>query len=73
MIPAQAPGALFTDYVNLALAAVGDATANSNFAWFQYLGNTYIVEDNSDQATFVNNQDAIVELIGLVKIGRAHV
>lgn len=68
MIANQGSTATFADYVNLAVQAVGDATTNSNFAWFQFNGNTYIVEDNSNSATFVNNVDAIVQLTGLVTV-----
>lgn len=58
--------AVFTDY--LAAASAAGATANSNIAWFQFGGNTYVVEDNSDALTFQTGVDSVVCLAGLVTI-----
>lgn len=40
----------------------------ANFAWFQYGGNTYIVDDTSITGAFVNGEDTIVQLTGLVTV-----
>lgn len=64
----QADTAVFQDYANAAINAVG---AN-DMAWFQYSGNTYIVMDaGADTATFTNGQDFVVKLTGLVDLTNA--
>ncbi len=61
--------AVFQDYANAAVNAVG---AN-DIAWFQYSGNTYIVMDEgtTNSTTFINGEDFIVRLTGLVDLTNA--
>jgi S-layer protein len=66
---ALADTAVFQDYLDAATAA--DGSTNSHVAWFQYGGNTYVVEDNSAAATFQNNGDSVVKLAGLVDLSTA--
>jgi S-layer protein len=65
-----APTAAFADYLNA--AATTTTTQNSaglnNFAWFQFAGNTYIVDDLSATGGFVNGTDTVVQLTGLVTV-----
>lgn len=66
--------AAFQNYLNAATAAVVDETVgseDSNFAWFQYGGNTYLVQDVSAEATFNNNADSVVKIQGLVDLSKA--
>lgn len=64
----QADTAVFQDYANAAINAIGANAA----AWFQYAGNTYIVMDaGGDTATFTNGQDVVVKLTGLVDLSTA--
>jgi len=61
------PTAAFADYLIAASASTAAAT-NSVYSWFQYGGNTYIVEDNSASATFDSGVDSVVQLTGLVTV-----
>jgi S-layer protein len=64
----QADTAVFQDYCNAAINALGANGA----AWFQFGGNTYIVEDaGADTVTFTNGQDFIVRLTGLIDLSTA--
>ena len=58
--------ALFADYV--AASTAGDGSANGVFAWFNYGGHTYVVEDRSAGAAFVPGTDIIVKLTGTVDL-----
>jgi len=49
-------------------AAAGDGSTDSAFAWFQYNGNTYLVLDNSNDATFQDGGDQVIELVGLISL-----
>jgi S-layer protein len=60
--------AVFQDFANLACA--GDGSTNGIISWFQFAGNTYIVEDRSAAETFVNG-DVVVKLTGLVDLSTA--
>ena len=65
---AVADTAVFQDFANAALNAIGV----NDLAWFQYNGNTYVVMDKgSDSTTFVNGEDVIVKLTGLIDLGNA--
>ncbi|MBC2704943.1 hypothetical protein [Desulfobacula sp.] len=55
--------AVFQDYLDA--AAAGNGSVNANYAWFQFDGNTYIVEDSSIEATFQSGGDSVVELAGI--------
>jgi S-layer protein len=61
--------AVFQDYANAAIAA----TNRGDISWFQIGGNTYVIENvASDTSTsFVNGQDIIVKLTGLVDLSKA--
>lgn len=61
--------ALFADYVTAA-SALGAGT-NGTFSWFQFQGNTYVVEDNDAAAGFQAGTDLIVKLTGLVDLSEA--
>lgn len=47
----------------LKIAATGDGSTNGILSWFQFSGNTYIVQDLSTEATF-QNADIVVKLVG---------
>jgi S-layer protein len=59
--------AIFQDYANLA-AQGAVAGGNGILSWFQFSGNTYIVEDLSVGTSFVNGGDIVVKLTGLVDL-----
>ena len=44
-------------------AAAGDGSTNGVLSWFQYGGNTYIVQDLSSQSDFQSG-DIVVKLVG---------
>lgn len=54
----------FTTLLNAATA--GNAT--NALTWFQYSGNTYIVEDHDAAATFQDGADIVVKITGLVDL-----
>lgn len=55
-------------YLTQAIAALGDNDAG----WFQYGGNTYIVQDaGANGNTFVDGQDVVVMITGLVDLSTA--
>ncbi len=56
--------AAFADYLNAATSSAATATS-SLVSWFQYLGDTYIVEDNAALTTFSNGVDSVIALTGL--------
>jgi S-layer protein len=65
--------ATFDQYLNEAAKdttdAGGDGTIDVSLAqWFQFEGNTYIVVDNSVEATFQDGSDAIVQVTGLTDL-----
>ncbi len=64
--------ALFGGTVNaLDLATTADGgTANSAIKWFQYAGDTYVVEDNSAGAT-LGTGDIVIKLTGLHDLSTA--
>jgi S-layer protein len=61
--------AVFQDYANL--AAAGDGANNAVIRWFQFGGNTYVVQDLSTDSTFKSGTDIIVKLTGLVDLSAA--
>jgi S-layer protein len=63
--------AVFQDYANL--AARGDGLTNAALSWFQFAGNTFVVEDRSEIATFDNGVDLIVQLTGLVDLSHTSI
>jgi len=66
---ALAPTATFSDYLDAAAAGAGNA--NSIIRFFEYGGNTYIVQDKNAGATFVDGSDVIVGLTGIVDLSSA--
>ena len=71
---ALASTAVFQDYANAAVNAGGDASASGYIAWFQYGGDTYVVESLHNATTtlnFSNGTDAIVKLTGVVDLSTA--
>ena len=61
--------AVFQDYANL---AVSSALAAHQDSWFQYGGDTYIIENvAAAHASFVNGTDLVVKLTGLVDLSHA--
>jgi S-layer protein len=61
--------AVFQDYANAAISA-NDGGAIS---WFQYSGNTYVIEHISSDAStsFVNGSDVVVKIAGLIDLSTA--
>lgn len=57
-----------TDALNT--AAAGDGSTNGIVNWFQYGGNTYVVEDVSAGATFAAG-DHVIKLTGLIDLSTA--
>lgn len=49
-------------------AAAGNGGTNSIARWFEFGGNTYIVNDNSAGATFVSGTDALIKISGSVDL-----
>ncbi len=61
----DATTAVFQDFVDAAVAGVGLGAV----AWFQFQGNTYIVQDLiGDSLTFSNTDDSIVKITGNVDL-----
>ncbi len=61
-----APTAAFADFLEAATAGGADRVS-----WFQYSGDTYLVQDVSAAATFTNGADQVVKLVGLVDLSTA--
>jgi S-layer protein len=66
----------FQDFANTVIASsLGDHTAAGAFGWFQYKGDTYLVENRHDTdvlgKSFVNGTDMIVKLTGLIDLSGA--
>jgi S-layer protein len=58
--------AVFQDYLDA--AAAGAVTTESAIKWFQFSGNTYLVEDNSAATTFQNGSDTVIKLTGVIDL-----
>jgi S-layer protein len=61
--------ATFQDYLNL--AAAGDGSTNGIISWFQFGGNTFVVEDMTAGASYTVASDLVVKLTGLVDLSVA--
>jgi S-layer protein len=59
----------FSDYLDQ--SAAGNGSTNAIVRWFNYGGNTYVVVDNSNNATFVAGTDMVVELTGELDLAGA--
>ena len=58
--------ATFADYLDAGTASNG---SEGELSWFQFGGNTYVVQDNSSNLSFdVANGDLVVELVGLLDL-----
>lgn len=65
--------ATLTQYLNEAAKDTTDANTNtvidvSLAKWFQFDGNTYLVVDNSVNATFTSGTDSLIKITGLVDL-----
>jgi RsaA N-terminal domain/RTX calcium-binding nonapeptide repeat (4 copies) len=58
--------AAFADYLQAAAAGGADRVT-----WFQYGGDTYVVQDVTAGATFTNGADQVVKLVGLIDLSTA--
>lgn len=58
--------ATLADYLNA--AAAGDGSTHGKISWFQYQGNTYVVEDMTAAATYTAASDIVVKLAGLLDL-----
>jgi S-layer protein len=58
--------AVYQDYLDAATAGAG-----GDVRWFQFGGNTYVVQDLSAETTFQNGADVVVRLAGLVDLSTA--
>ncbi|MDP2001265.1 MAG: DUF4214 domain-containing protein [Rhodoferax sp.] len=67
--------AVFQDYANAVIQAGGNASVNGAFGWFQFSGDTYLVQSRHDgsgvNASFTNGTDMVVKLTGLVDLSTA--
>jgi S-layer protein len=63
--------AVFQDYANAAVNTLG--TDGDDVAWFQFGGDTYIVQSGNGVAgnDFVNGQDSIIKITGAVDLSTA--
>ncbi|WP_284180329.1 DUF4214 domain-containing protein [Rhabdaerophilum sp. SD176] len=62
--------ASFANYLDAANAANNGAT-NAIVNWFQFNGNTYITLDNSNNTTYADGVDLVIELQGLVNLANS--
>lgn len=60
--------AVFQDYAN---QAVKTAATAGTVTWFQFGGNTYVVEAGAAHTSFTNGSDSVVELQGTVNLSHA--
>jgi len=70
--------AVFQDYLDAAAADTTDAGGDGNLDvalvnWFQFGGDTFVVVDQSVQATFQTGQDSVVKLAGLIDLSTADI
>ncbi|NBN63988.1 DUF4214 domain-containing protein [Pannonibacter tanglangensis] len=56
----------YTDLLNAATNGLANRVV-----WFQFGGDTYLVQDRSDNTTFANGTDAVVKLVGLYDLSTA--
>ncbi len=70
-----AAGAGFRDYADAVIRHGGNASGNGAIGWFQFGGDTYVVESRHDgsapTAAFTSGTDIIVRLTGLVDLSTA--
>ncbi len=63
--------AVFQDYANAVVNTGGAASANGYVGWFQFNGDTYVVEAMHTGTSFDSTQDIVVKLSGLVDLSGA--
>lgn len=66
--------AVFQDYANAVVNAGGNAATNGAIGWFQFNGDTYVVEslhNATTTANFTNGTDLVVKLTGLIDLTKA--
>ncbi len=59
--------AVFQDYANAAI----NATTTGDISWFQFGGNTYVIENIAHGTSFLNGTDVIVKIVGAVDLSTA--
>ena len=52
----------------LNLVSVGDGSSNGIVKWFQFGGNTYLVNDLSASTSYVDGTDQVIKITGLVDL-----
>ena len=50
------------------LASTADGSTNAAVAWFQFGGNTYLIQDMSASTTFVSGTDQMIKITGTVDL-----
>ena len=50
------------------LAAAGNGATNAIVAWFQFGGNTYLVQDRTADTTFNDASDILIKITGEVDL-----
>src|SRR6185369_7994358 len=65
-----APTAVFQDYANAVIAA-NPGAVNGGMGWFQFGGDTYIVESLHTGTDFQNGVDVVVKLLGIHDLSTA--
>lgn len=68
----QSANAVYSDYVNAAMAQMNDGTAG-DAVWFSFAGNSYVIVDsgNDSAGTFTNGEDLVIELTGVANLDNA--
>ncbi len=70
-----AGNATLQDYANAAVHQGGNGSVNGIISWFQFQGDTYLVENRHDasaaSAGFVKGTDIVVKLVGLLDLQNA--
>jgi len=65
--------AVFQDFLDAGSASATAGSGNGVVRWFQFGGNTYVVNDASDTPTFANGTDTVVRINGLVDLSNSTV
>ncbi|SFC69919.1 DUF4214 domain-containing protein [Massilia yuzhufengensis] len=65
--------ASFDAYLGQALRVADAASVGSGLAWFQYKGDTFVVQDVNGNGTYDGGADIVVKLVGLVGLDTAAV
>lgn len=66
------PASTLREYADAVIALLPSGASNGQFGWFQFNGDTYIVESQSGaHATFTDGTDFIIKLTGLIDLATA--